>query len=88
VHPGKIYEAFYRVRSTADKETIGQAIPSVSPGLAAEHFNKTECFCFTQQKLAGHESKEMPLRFIIGKDIDERIEQITLSYTFFNIDNS
>lgn len=88
VHPGKVYEALYRVRSTADKETTGQAVPSVSPGLAAEHFNKTECFCFTEQKLAGRESREMPLRFIIGNDIDDKIEQITLSYTFFNIDKS
>lgn len=86
VHPGKLYEALYRVRSTADTETTGQAVPSVSPGLAAEHFNKTECFCFSEQTLAGRESKEMPLRFIIGKGIDNKIEQITLSYTFFNID--
>lgn len=86
VHPGQVYEALYRVRSTTDQETTGQAVPSVSPGLAAGHFNKTECFCFTEQKLAGRESREMPLRFIIGKDIDKNIEQITLSYTFFNID--
>lgn len=88
VHPGKVYEALYQVRSTTDRETTGQAVPSVSPGLAAEHFNKTECFCFTEQKLAGRESREMPLRFIIGKDIDNKVEQITLSYTFFNIDKS
>ena len=86
VHPGKLYEAFYRVRNTADKPTTGQAIPSVSPGLAAEYFNKTECFCFTQQELAGLESRDMPLRFIIGSGISENIEQITLSYTFFSVE--
>ena len=88
VHPGKLYEALYKVKSTTDRETVGQAIPSVSPGLAAEHFNKTECFCFTQQTLAGRESREMPLRFIIDKDIDDKIQQITLSYTFFSIEKS
>lgn len=87
VHPGRVYEAMYQVRSTSENETTGQAIPSVSPGLAAEHFNKTECFCFTEQKLAAKESRQMPLRFIIGKEIDNKIEQITLSYTFFIIDN-
>lgn len=86
VHPGRVYESLYEVRSTAAVETMGQAIPSVSPGLAAAHFNKTECFCFTQQRLAGYESREMPIRFVIGKDIDEKIKQITLSYTFFNVD--
>ena len=88
VHPGKVYEASYRVRSTADRVTVGQAIPSVSPGLAAKHFNKTECFCFTQQELAGFEGREMPLRFVIENTISEKIEQITLSYTFFSVDKS
>ena len=86
VHPGKLYEAMYRVRNTSQQPTTGQAIPSVSPGLAAEHFNKTECFCFTQQELAGLETREMPLRFIIDNAISENIEQVTLSYTFFSID--
>jgi cytochrome c oxidase assembly protein subunit 11 len=86
VHPGQVYEAYYRVRSTSKSKTLGQAIPSVSPGLAAAHFNKTECFCFTQQELAGFETRDMPLRFVIGKDISDKIEQITLSYTFFSLD--
>lgn len=86
VHPGKLYKAMYQVRSTTEKPTTGQAIPSVSPGLAAEYFNKTECFCFTEQKLAGFEEREMPLRFIIDNAISDNIEQITLSYTFFRVD--
>ena len=86
VHPGEVYEAVFRVRSASDKKTLGQAVPSVSPGLASLHFNKTECFCFTQQELAGFESRDMPLRFVVGKDISEKIEQITLSYTFFSLD--
>ncbi|MDH3220201.1 MAG: cytochrome c oxidase assembly protein [Gammaproteobacteria bacterium] len=86
VHPGQVYEAIYRVRSSSKEKTLGQAIPSVSPGLAAEHFNKTECFCFTQQALEGYETRDMPLRFIVGSDISDKIEQITLSYTFFSLD--
>ena len=86
IHPGEVYEAVFRVRSTSDKATLGQAVPSVSPGLAAQHFNKTECFCFTQQELAGFESRDMPLRFVVGRDISDKIEQITLSYTFFSLD--
>ena len=87
VHPGQLYEAMYSVRSTTEKPTKGQAVPSVSPGLAAQHFNKTECFCFSQQDLAGFESKLMPIKFIIDKDVSEKVEQITLSYTFFNIEH-
>ena len=35
IHPGQVYEAMYRVRSTSKDKTLGQAIPSVSPGSAA-----------------------------------------------------
>ncbi len=88
VHPGQIYEATYRVRSTSGKETLGQAVPSVSPGLAAGHFNKTECFCFVQQTLAAYEERDMPMQFVIGPEISNKIEEITLSYTFFSLDKS
>ena len=86
IHPGKIYEAMYEVRSRSDKATTGQAIPSVSPTPASLHFNKTECFCFTQQELAAYETREMPLRFVINHEIPEDIVEVTLSYTFFNIE--
>lgn len=88
VHPGQIYEAMYRVRSRTDKATVGQAIPSVSPTQASLHFNKTECFCFTQQTLAAGETRDMPLRFVINHDLPEEIVEVTLSYTFFNIENN
>ncbi len=86
VHPGQVYEAFYRVRSTSGKKTAGQAVPSVAPSPAAAHFNKTECFCFTRQELEGYETRDMPLRFVVGTDVSDKIEQITLSYTFFVLD--
>ncbi|MBT8434256.1 MAG: cytochrome c oxidase assembly protein [Gammaproteobacteria bacterium] len=86
IHPGQVYEAVFRVRSASDGSTLGQAIPSVSPGLAAEFFNKTECFCFTEQELAGRETVDMPVRFVVGTGISRNIEQITLSYTFFSLD--
>ena len=86
VHPGEVYEAVYRVRSASARKTTGQAVPSVSPGLAAQHFNKTECFCFTQQELEARETRDMSIRFIVGTDISEDIRQITLSYTFFSLD--
>jgi cytochrome c oxidase assembly protein subunit 11 len=86
VHPGQVYEAVFRVRSASDDRTHGQAVPSVSPGQAAQHFNKTECFCFTKQELAARETRDMPVRFVVDTGISESIEQITLSYTFFSLD--
>jgi cytochrome c oxidase assembly protein subunit 11 len=86
VHPGQIYEAMYRVSSRSDKDTLGQAIPSLSPGIASLYFNKTECFCFSQQQLKANETRDMPLRFVINHDLPEDIAEVTLSYTFFNIE--
>ncbi len=86
VHPGKVYEANYRVRSSSDVKTFGQAVPSVAPTQAALHFNETECFCFTQQELEAKETREMPMRFVVGPNIADDVEQITLSYTFFSME--
>jgi cytochrome c oxidase assembly protein subunit 11 len=64
---------------------VAQAIPSVSPARAAEYFHKTECFCFNQQPLDGRTSAEMPLQFIIDRDLPADIHTITLSYTLFDV---
>ena len=87
VHPGQIYEAMYEVSNRVDRSTLGQAIPSVSPAQASLYFNKTECFCFSQQRLEALETREMPLRFVINHDIPTEIVELTLSYTFFSLDN-
>jgi cytochrome c oxidase assembly protein subunit 11 len=63
---------------------VGQAVPSVAPGLAALHFRKTECFCFTEQRFAPGEWRDMPLVFMVDKDLPEDITTLTLAYTFFD----
>ena len=83
VHPGEATRVEFVIRNKTDKDIIGQATPSVSPGLAAGYFQKTECFCFTEQKLKAGEEKIMPVVFIVDPAIDEDISEITLSYTFF-----
>jgi cytochrome c oxidase assembly protein subunit 11 len=57
----------------------------VSPSRAAEYFHKTECFCFNQQPLDGRTSAEMPLQFIIDRELPDDISTITLSYTLFDV---
>lgn len=86
VHPGELQQVTYLVRNTANREITGQAVPSVTPGQAAQYFDKIECFCFSQQTLGPGEAQEMPLAFIIKPGIDRDITHITLSYAFFGID--
>ncbi len=86
LHPGEMQQVSYLVRNLSDKPATGQAVPSVSPGQAAQHFEKIECFCFEQQTLAPGEAREMPLAFIVKPEIGADIAQITLSYAFFSLD--
>ena len=83
VHPGAITEVYFVAENTAKRTVVGQAVPSVAPAKAAPYFNKTECFCFTQQTLAPGERREMPVRFVIGPDLPPGVNTVTLSYTFF-----
>lgn len=85
IHPGEINRlAFYAENQTAFRMTV-QAIPSVTPGIAAKYLKKTECFCFTQQTLNGHEAMNMPLLFHLDKELPKEIKTITLSYTLYDV---
>ena len=83
VNLGEASESAYAVSSLVDENTAGRAVYNVTPPEAARYFVKTECFCFSRQKLAGLESREMPVRFYIDAELPEEIREITLSYTFF-----
>lgn len=85
-HPGEMQQVRYLVRNTSNRPVTGQAVPNVTPGQAAQHFEKIECFCFNQQALAPGEAREMPLVFIVRPDMDRDVRHITLSYAFFSID--
>lgn len=84
IHPGEPQTVKYLVRNTSDRPVAGQAVPSVAPGQAAQHFDKIECFCFSQQTLAPGETREMPLTFILKPEIGRDIRHVTLSYAFFS----
>ncbi|MBS1155302.1 MAG: cytochrome c oxidase assembly protein CtaG/Cox11 [Proteobacteria bacterium] len=88
LHPGELQQAMYRVHNRSDQPIVGQAIPSVSPGLAAQYFHKLDCFCFAQQTLAPGETKDLPLTFIVKPEIDRDIRTITLAYAFFKAADS
>jgi len=85
VHPGQQYEATFYAKNPTDKPMAAQAVPSMAPGGLAAYFHKTECFCFEQQILAPGEEVEMPLRFIVDKEIPARASKLTLSYTLFDL---
>ncbi len=88
VHPGETREVKYLVHNRSSEPVTGQAVPSVTPGIAAAHFNKIECFCFTQQTLKPGETREMPVRFVVSPKLPDGVQTLTLAYSFFNIDKA
>ena len=86
VHPGALTQVTFEIRNHSDRAVTGQAIPSYGPQLAARHFRKLECFCFSQQTLAPGEVKRMPVAFVIDAGMPQDVNTVTLSYTFFEVE--
>lgn len=84
VNPGRMYYATFTAKNLTEDGKIAQAVPSVAPATASNHFKKIECFCFTNQEFAANEARAMPLQFIVDPDLPEHIDTITLQYTFFD----
>lgn len=85
VRPNEMHTTRYYVRNRADKAVTGQAVPSVSPGQAALHLKKIECFCFNHQQLAANEETEIEVRFFVDAELPEDIHTISLSYTMYPV---
>ena len=88
VRLGEMSETSYLAFNDSSEAIAGQAIYTVTPPEASLYFVKTECFCFTRQTLEANESREMPVRFYIKPDLPEHIRELTLSYTFFQLDEA
>lgn len=85
VHPGASQQVLFVARNPGERTTTAQAVPSVAPARAAAFFHKTECFCFTQQVLQPGERIEMPVRFIVDRDLPADVHHLTLGYTLFDL---
>lgn len=85
VHPGEMKTVYYKVHNASGQDMIGQAVPSIAPSRAAEHMKKTECFCFTQQKFAAGETRDLPVTFYVDTELPKDVSIMTLSYTFFDV---
>ena len=86
VHPGKMYYATFTAKNLTSQHKVAQAVPSIAPVSAAEHFTKIECFCFTTQDFLPNEERAMPLQFIVNPELPEYVDTITLQNTFFDLE--
>jgi cytochrome c oxidase assembly protein subunit 11 len=81
---------FYNVINLSEESLTGVATYNVTPPKAGLYFTKIQCFCFEQQKIGAKEQVDLPVFFMIDPEIYndpdlKSIENITLAYTFFNI---
>ena len=85
---GEVATVGYTVVNESSRTTAGEASYNVSPPTAGRYFSKINCFCFTEQKLAPGERRDMTVVFFVDpalvKDADQNsLDTITLSYTMY-----
>lgn len=83
----------FHATNESSEPTRGTATYNVTPFAAGKYFNKIQCFCFTEQRLAPNQSANLPVSFFIDPAIldDPEIRDvtnITLSYTFFSYESA
>ena len=91
VRLGETNLAFYEASNPTDTAVAGTASFNVAPFPAGPHFVKIDCFCFEEQILEAGQTVSMPVTFYVDPAILDdpeanSIPEITLSYTFYEMD--
>lgn len=75
----------YHFRNLSDRTIRIRPIHQVSPINATRTFGMRLCFCFQDQTIGPHETKDFPVAYTFSSNLDARIRTVTLCYSVFNI---
>ena len=80
--------ASFIAHNLIDQPTRGIAVYNVSPFKVGKYFTKTQCFCFSDQPLAPHQTAHLPVIFYVDPKFQADVnmadvQEITLSYRFY-----
>jgi cytochrome c oxidase assembly protein subunit 11 len=92
IKPGQVSTVKFKVKNLGNEPSTAVATFNVTPESAGQYFNKISCFCFEQQTLKAKETQEFEVAYFIDPKIADdlstkEINDITLSYTFFDVAN-
>jgi len=73
----------YHFTNLSDQTVTVRPVHSVSPEGAGKALQLRICFCFNNQVLGPGETKDFPVVFSFGPELDERTRNVTLRYTLF-----
>jgi cytochrome c oxidase assembly protein subunit 11 len=88
LNPGALVTVRYRVTNTLGRPITAHAIMNTAPANAMRWIRKEECFCFSDQKFAAGETRDMPVVFRVLADAPRDLTTISMSYTFFEAPGS
>lgn len=82
----------FKATNESNQPTRGTATYNVTPFAAGKYFNKVQCFCFEEQRIAPGGTATFPVSFFIDPEIlndplVRDVANITLSYTFFSYES-
>ena len=89
---GKSNTVNYEVINNTGKDILITSTYNVTPQKAGLYFNKLDCFCYEERKVLAGQKILLPVTFFISPDIIDdpntsELKSLTLSYTFFNVNN-
>ena len=89
---GKSNTINFEVINKSNKELLITSTYNITPQKAGIYFNKLDCFCYEERKVLAGQKIVLPVTFFISPEIIDdpntsELKSLTLSYTFFNVNN-